>query len=225
MSSPDNPSWLNEQEDEELAKNAGDAVSATFMTEAGSDHSSDDVLAPPVVRKSGGVSMPSSSSTRKKVCPWILSLIPTACLTFFIAAAIVQSKIHESVHWSIFYAMHCVLPAMFLLHYYICWPTKVVYGYSVVMGVWSLIVLVMAGVNLTHAEMAIVNQTDGGDDEEERKIRRNMALEVAGCTIGLASALFHPLATRFTIKKQEPEVNRYEQERERERTRRQFGLR
>jgi hypothetical protein len=113
-------------------------------------------------------------------------------LVLFIYSVITQRDDKDRIEWSIFYGTSAGIPVLFLCHWLVCFPDKVIYLMSAGMAVWAIIYIVLLSLDLKD----IPSNTDGSDDA-----RQDLILELAGASLVLFSALYHPIVMRCCVKK------------------------
>uniref|UniRef100_A0A7S4I684 Uncharacterized protein n=1 Tax=Odontella aurita TaxID=265563 RepID=A0A7S4I684_9STRA len=171
------PSWLSEDVDVEKQSSPSetspsDPQSTVISYDDGQPAPDDNADAP------------AEKPRRKLRGMAISSFISLAFLGLFIYSATDQRGRIDNIQWLIFYSIHATIPCMFLVHYCICFPAKLIYCLSFCMAVWSLVVLVMASLDIANTKK------EGGE------VTHDLLWDVVGHSVALFSALYHPVATK-----------------------------
>jgi hypothetical protein len=145
--------------------------------------------------KSDGDDVGQSSRPPLRSCRSItLLLVSTIFLGLFVFSAIVQNNDLQGIQWIVFYSVHAAIAAAFIVHWTCCFPEKLFYLLTVAMTVWSIVYVVMGSIQLSKTEKG------GPDTENDRTEFEDVAFELAGACIGLASTFWHGFMTRFCVK-------------------------
>jgi hypothetical protein len=205
------PDWLKADNGDSRKTNNGGASSdydnGEFTTVATGAPS------PPDIESTGGggkkMKRASSSSSREpdRTCS---CSSPSRCLLLFrhgtsvffvalfaISASFQGNDASASLLWMLFYALHAVAAALFLV--FACCVglpclDRPMVGLGAAMAVWSVVLVTVSAIRLAGA--AAGGPRAGGDasaftDREEK------ALEVAGAALGLVSALYHTIVWKY----------------------------
>jgi hypothetical protein len=174
------PDWLAKEDAENPStKDWETSGKSTLMTE--------DPLAAPT---KNDVSKPSSSSPGR-FKSIVLFVMSAALLGLFIYSVTTQKNDKDRIRWSIFYGISAGIPALFLCHWLLWFPDKLIYLVSTGMAVWATVFIVLLSLDLK----------DIPSNEDDDEARNELIMELAGLSIGLFSALYHPCVMRCCIKK------------------------
>lgn len=190
------PGWLSNKKDVE-APPSKDWDSTEITTSK--DSSIDDDSA----KNRGGVDDESSSerpSMLKRVCLFGLSAL---FLAFFIYAVFEQRNDNDKYEWSIFYGISGTIPALFLTHWIICFPDKIISLISLGMFAWSGTYIVLFALDLKDTPAG--GEKVGTGDEDDLTLREEIITELIGVSIACFSALYHPLVMCCCINKKKKE--------------------
>mmetsp|Transcript_35248 Transcript_35248/g.38997 ORF Transcript_35248/g.38997 Transcript_35248/m.38997 type:complete len:182 (+) Transcript_35248:1-546(+) len=144
---------------------------------------------------------------RKSRCSFAsicINLISCVLVALFVYSAIVQTNDNDGLQWIIFYALNAVLPAIFMCYYTPRISLSVIYIYllSAVTSVWSIVLIVIASLNIRDTPPEGGTNERGGDNDK-LTLREEYIFELAGALICLFSSLYHPMIARFCVKKTE----------------------
>lgn len=171
------PAWMSQKQ--------GDVEAQT--TELSANSSADLNLTP--IESSGKNMQPTDDDApkRSRLCCGLMSIISLCFIGGLVFLAIHLGK---SLYYTLFFAALAAVPGSFLLHYWVCFPVRVIYLYAIGMGVWATVVLVLQSIRLANAVAA----------KDESTIE-DAGWYVAGCSLGIISCMYHICVTRGTIKK------------------------
>jgi hypothetical protein len=181
VTTSEKPDWLAKDDAENPSSKDWES------TEKGTSSITGDPLAPPPENDDD---KPSSSSPGR-FNSIFLFLMSAALLGLFIYSVTTQKNDEDRIEWSMFYGISAVIPALFLCHWLLWFPDKLIYLVSTGMAVWAIVYIVLYSLDLKDI-------TSSGGDEEARK---ELIMELAGISLGLFSALYHPCVMRCCIKK------------------------
>ena len=140
-----------------------------------------------------------SSSRSRVACSgstialWVLSL---GFIGLFAYGAAANANDPDALQWIIFYALNAVVPAMFLLYSVCCFPIVVIYFFSAVTAIWSIVYIVIASLNLKNAPPEDDTVDNGVFSERSEYI-----FELAGASLALFSSLYHVCTAKFCVTK------------------------
>ncbi len=119
--------------------------------------------------------------------------ISTITLALFLYASIVQYNDPDSAKWAIYYGLQAAIPLLFVLHFFTWISTTAVVLCAVSLGmiIWSIVMIVLISIELKNLL--------GGEEYQ----REEFVNELSGVSLGIFSALYHVIVTRFCVRGQE----------------------
>ena len=175
----DEAPWI--EEDEEATSPVTEEASIAKETEK---EVSTEAAATPVKKRWGSIA---------------LLVVSTIFFAIFLYSAIVQQNDGDGLQWIFFYAIHATIPGMFLFHYFCCFPDKLIYGLSAAMACWSVAFLIISSIDLSKTETG--GAKVGTGDEDNLTFHTELAFEVAGSALTLASAFYHIIMMKCCVGK------------------------
>jgi hypothetical protein len=169
MSSDGKPDWLTNKADDTPSKK-------------------DWLSAPPGPASDAGEPKLTASPSQRGKC-FFLFAISATLLAAFIYSATTQN---DDIEWYIFNGVNASIPALFLCHYFVCFPAKIIYAISAGVAVWSIVYIVLFSLKL--------DDTPAGD-EDTKDLRNEYIWELAGVSLGLFSALYHVFVMNCCVNK------------------------
>mmetsp|Transcript_7551 Transcript_7551/g.18620 ORF Transcript_7551/g.18620 Transcript_7551/m.18620 type:complete len:194 (+) Transcript_7551:143-724(+) len=136
-------------------------------------------------------------SSRPSLCSCrTISLLFVSCafLALFIFSAVVQNNDLQGIQWIVFYSLHAALAAAFIVYWTCCFPEKVLYLLSAAMTVWSIVYIILKSIDLSKTEKGGPETANGRTEYED------IAFELAGACIGVASSLYHSFMAKCCVK-------------------------
>ena len=125
-----------------------------------------------------------------------LNLISLAFIGLFVYSAITQTNDVDGLQWIIFYSINAAIPAFFVVRYTFCscFPVKLIYLFSVIATIWSIVYIVISSLNLKDGG------SSGAGENENPTLRQDIIFELAGASVCLISSLYHLFITKCCIK-------------------------
>lgn len=127
-------------------------------------------------------------SITKRLCLFFISVM---FLALFIYSVTVQEEDGDKYEWVFFYSFSAAIPALFLTHWMICFPDKIIY----------LLCLGMIGWSGTYIVIFSKRFNDDNTHDEDADIRREDIFEVGGACVACFSALYHVCVMCCCIRK------------------------
>lgn len=177
----DNAPWMDNEDEE--APGVGGSSSVR----------DDDVVTQPV----------SETKTAKCLnnrCCFIAQLIISSLFfATFVYSSVVQQNDLNGIQWILFYAIHAMIPVMYMMQITCCFPEKIIYGVAVAMGIWSMVYLIISAVNLS--QTAPGGEKVGTGDDDNRTLYDELLFELFGSILTFVSVIYHVTMMRCCSKK------------------------
>jgi hypothetical protein len=173
MSSYGKPDWLKNNADETPSKK-------------------DWLSAPPGPASDTGEPKLTASPSQRGRCFFLFAISATLLAAFIYSVTKQNDDDPDKIEWYIFFAVNASIPALFLCHYFVCFPAKIIYAISAVVTVWSIVYIVLYSLKL--------DDTPAGD-EDTKDLRDEYIWELVEVSLGLFSALYHVFVMNCCVNK------------------------
>ena len=138
-----------------------------------------------------------SPSMTKRCCLFFISVI---FLAFFVYAVTEQITEGVQIEWILFYALSATIPALFLIHWIICFPSKFIYSLCLGMLIWSGIYVYFFS-----------KRFSDDDTDEDEKLRQEDIFEIAGACASFVSTIYHLCVMRCCIRQKKKKEEIYKE--------------
>eukprot|EP00538_Stauroneis_constricta_P009541 CAMPEP_0119553010 /NCGR_PEP_ID=MMETSP1352-20130426/5869_1 /TAXON_ID=265584 /ORGANISM="Stauroneis constricta, Strain CCMP1120" /LENGTH=199 /DNA_ID=CAMNT_0007599339 /DNA_START=58 /DNA_END=657 /DNA_ORIENTATION=- len=124
-----------------------------------------------------------------------VTTISTLLMAGFVYAAYInRNDGADTIRWMTFYAANVIVPFLFLIHYYCCFPTSIIYSLASSMAIWAAVYLVIEAIQMN--KTLETEKDDRKDDELKEAI-----YQLSGSVIAIVSALYHMMLVRCCVNK------------------------
>jgi hypothetical protein len=183
------PAWLQQKNSNNDTTSADGPTKDTEMGNMMSVELDSNTPAP----NSAAATYLAGAPTRLGQCKkWTCIIVSTILFVLFVASSTFQQNDTggSAITYLLFYALHAIVAGAYLLSYCLCTPRlfKVVQTLGVSMMIWSIVFIILSSVQYTNTDSGGTNA--GGDNPNATK-KEEIAYEIAGATLGLASAMYH----------------------------------
>jgi len=192
------PDWLKGDNTSSPAATQEDKDSANFTSSLEID---DNPTASPSVAAQSSSTPKEKSEFCTKFIRYLNWSISLGLLAIFIISAVLQGNdASSSLNWLLFYAFHATTAALFFF-FRACFQKmrecmdKPLLALGAGMLVWSIIMVGISGKKLSDA-----SSSNAGGDSSKFNDKEEKALEVAGATFGMFSAIYHVMVWKFCCK-------------------------
>ena len=135
-------------------------------------------------------------TTRQRYCnckSLCLNGISVILFAAFLYASVVQYNDPDGTKWSIYYGLLAAIPLLFLLHFFtrIGMTAMIIFAVSLGMIIWSIVMIVLISIDLNNLL---------GEEKYYADQREEFVFELSGVSLGLVSASYHVIITRYCVK-------------------------
>jgi hypothetical protein len=109
----------------------------------------------------------------------------------FIYSSTVQTNDSNGTRWLVFYAFHAIIPAVFIIDVFFCFPHILIYAFGTMMALWSIVFLVISSLEVSKSQ----SQDYDGDNNINQS--QQSVFDLAGSILTLISAIYHMVRIRF----------------------------
>ena len=121
----------------------------------------------------------------------ILSVSVILCVLFLFSST-VQTNDPNGIQWLVFYALHAIIPATFIIDVFFSFPHILIYAFGTIMAVWSIVFLVISSL-----EFSKPLRNDEFDGDNAVSQTQQAIFDLAGSILTLVSAIYHMVRIRF----------------------------